>query len=139
MNQNNQIFFMSDNKKNIRILIVEDELIQMMLLKKFYEQLNCTIVGSASTASQAIEVALKEKPDIISMDIFLEGSKDGINAMEDILEHENIPVIYITGNSDEYHLNRAKKTGYAAYLTKPATLPDIEKAVRSALGDIKES
>ncbi len=126
---------MSDNKKNIRILIVEDELIQMLLLKKFYEQLDCTVVGSATSARQAVEVALKEKPDIISMDIFLEGAQDGINAMEDILEHENIPVIYITGNSDEYHLNRAKKTGYAAYLTKPASLPDIEKAVKTALNN----
>lgn len=130
---------MDNQKKNIRILIVEDELIQMLLLKNFYEQLNCTVVGSATTANQAIEVALKEKPDIISMDIFLDGTQDGINAMEGILQHEKIPVIYITGNSDEYHLNRAKKTGYAAYLTKPATLPDIEKAVRSALKNPKDS
>lgn len=131
------VYFMIDGKKNIRILIVEDELIQMLLLKKFYEQLNCTVVGSATTASEAVEVALSEKPDIISMDIFLEGTEDGIHAMETIKKHENIPVIYITGNSDEYHLNRAKKTGYAAYLTKPATLPDIEKAVESALKNVQ--
>lgn len=122
---------MINGKKNIRILIVEDELIQMLLLKKFYEELNCTVIGSATSADGAIETALKEKPDIISMDIFLEGSQDGINAMEIIQKHENIPVIYITGNSDEYHFNRAKKTGFAAYLTKPATLPDIEKAIQS--------
>lgn len=125
------VYYMINGKKNIRVLIVEDELIQMLLLKKFYEELNCTVIGSATSADGAIETALKEKPDIISMDIFLEGSQDGINAMEIIQKHENIPVIYITGNSDEYHFNRAKKTGFAAYLTKPATLPDIEKAIQS--------
>lgn len=124
---------MFNSENNLRILIVEDELIQMLLLKKFYEKLNCTVIGSATSADGAIEAALSEKPDIISMDIFLEGSQDGINAMEIIKANQNIPVIYITGNSDEYHLNRAKKTGFAAYITKPATLPDIEKAIESAL------
>lgn len=133
------VYYMINGKKNIRILIVEDELIQMLLLKKFYEELNCTVIGSATSADGAIEAALKEKPDIISMDIFLEGPQDGINAMEIIKKHENIPVIYITGNSDEYHLNRAKKTGFAAYLTKPATLPDIEKAIQSVVNDLKNS
>lgn len=130
---------MINGKKNIRILIVEDELIQMLLLKKFYEKLNCTVIGSATSADSAIEAALNKNPDIISMDIFLEGSQDGINAMEVIKSHKDIPVIYITGNSDEYHLNRAKLTGFAGYITKPATLPDIEKAVESALKHLQFS
>lgn len=138
MNIRNHSFFMSKGAKNIRILIVEDELIQMLLLKKFFEQLNCTVIGAVTSANQAVDFALKEKPDIISMDIFLEGTKDGINAMEDILKHQNIPVIYITGNSDAYHLNRAKKTGFAAYLTKPATLIDIEGAVQKALNNVSD-
>lgn len=124
---------MSNEEERARILIVEDEMIQMLLLRRFYETLHCDVVGTATSAEEAIRIALEKKPDIISMDIFLEGEKDGINAAEEIRSKEKIPVIYITGNSDDFHYQRALKTGFIAYLSKPVSLDELRSAVEKAV------
>ena len=124
---------MSNEEERARILIVEDEMIQMLLLRRFYETLNCNVVGTATSAEDAIRIALEKQPDIISMDIFLEGEKDGINAVEEIRLKEKIPVIYITGNSDDFHYQRALKTGFTAYLSKPVSLDELRSAVKKAV------
>jgi CheY-like chemotaxis protein len=63
------------------------------------------------------------------MDISLEGEIDGIEAMVKIREFSDVPVIYITGNSDPYHVERAEKTNYLDYLTKPIEFEDLKKSV----------
>lgn len=124
---------MSKGEEKARVLIVEDEMIQMLLLKRFYETLHCEVVGTATSAEEAIKIAMEQKPEIISMDIFLEGEKDGIQAAEEICMEEKIPVIYITGNSDDFHYQRALKTGFTAYLSKPVSLDELRSAVEKAV------
>lgn len=114
---------------NKRVLIVEDEMIQMLLLKRFYQKLGCEVVATATTAEDAVPLALELKPDLISMDIFLEGEKDGIHATEEIKKQLDVSVIYITGNSDDFHYHRALKTGFSAYLSKPVSLDELKRAV----------
>jgi len=61
------------------------------------------------------------------MDIMLEGYLDGIEATERIQTKHNIPVIYITGNSDPQTIERAQKTYHLAYLNKPVDFQSIKK------------
>jgi CheY-like chemotaxis protein len=63
------------------------------------------------------------------MDISLEGEIDGIEAMLEIRKFSDVPVIYITGNSDPYHVERAEKTNYLDYLTKPIEYDDLKKSI----------
>lgn len=109
-------------EKPITVLIVEDDVIQTLLLKKIITKLGFKVIGKVTSAEQAIKAALEDSPDIITMDIFLEGPMDGISAVEEIHKHHQIPVIYISANSDKKNHERVKKTNYVDFLSKPINM-----------------
>jgi CheY-like chemotaxis protein len=113
----------------LNILIVEDDLILSYVLEKYLADLEHNVVGSASTGEQAVTKARELKPDLILMDIKLMGNTDGIEAIGKIREFLNVPVIYITGNSDPYNMNRAEEVGYHDYLIKPITVSDLKQSL----------
>jgi len=118
---------MSSGKKTV--MIVEDDLILNLLYESYLEKLGYDAEGELVYGKTAIEVAKRIKPSLILMDISLEGEMDGIDAMHKIREFSEVPVIYITGNSDSYHKNRAKETGYLDYLVKPIEFADLRDAI----------
>lgn len=104
-----------------KILIVEDELIISYVLEKMVISLGYEVVGRVSSGEEAIEKALATKPDIILMDIRLDGEIDGIEAMVKIQQEVDVPAIYITGNTDQKYKLRVKETNYLDFLIKPVT------------------
>lgn len=118
---------MSEAKK---VIIVEDDLILNLLYESYLERLGFQTEGELVYGKTAIETAKKIEPDLIIMDISLEGEIDGIDAMIEIRKFSEVPVIYITGNSDPYHVQRAEKTNYLDYLTKPIEFEDLKKSVQ---------
>lgn len=118
---------MGEEKK--KVIIVEDDLILNLLYESYLERLGFQTEGELVYGKTAIETAKKIKPDLIVMDISLEGEIDGIEAMLQIREFSDVPVIYITGNSDPYHVDRAEETDYLDYLTKPIEFEDLKKSV----------
>lgn len=118
---------MSEAKK---VIIVEDDLILNLLYESYLERLGFETEGELVYGKTAIETAQKIDPDLIIMDISLEGEIDGIDAMLKIREFSDVPVIYITGNSDPYHVKRAEETNYLDYLTKPIEFEDLKKSVK---------
>lgn len=110
---------MSDERRQKRVLIVEDELIQSILLEKLLTELGFEVIGKAKTGSGAVELALEYNPDFITMDIFLQDDIDGIDATRMIQEKSAIPVIYISSNTDKYNFKRAEKTNFIDFLPKP--------------------
>lgn len=109
-----------NERRNIaNVLIVEDELIQSILLEKLIRSLGYTVVGKATKGEQAIEMAASLNPDLITMDISLQDNIDGIMATKKIQESSDIPVIYISGNSDKYNYERAEKTNFIDFIPKP--------------------
>ncbi len=118
---------MSEEKK--KVIIVEDDLILNLLYESYLERLGFETEGELVYGKTAIETAKKNKPDLIVMDISLEGEIDGIEAMLEIRKFSDVPVIYITGNSDPYHVERAEETDYLDYLTKPIEFDDLKKSV----------
>ena len=89
----------SDVKKQ-RILVVEDDRIIARSLRMILEQLGYEVTALASTGQAAINEAKETKPDLILMDIILDGAMDGIEAAEVIRSHLSIPLIYLTAHSD---------------------------------------
>jgi len=106
-------------KKLSRILIVEDDYIQSYIIKIMLESLKYNVVGIAETGENAITMAGELKPDLVLIDIMLNGELDGIDAAKKILESSGISVIYVTGGSIPYYKKRASQTNYVDILSKP--------------------
>ncbi|MDZ7771327.1 MAG: response regulator [Balneolaceae bacterium] len=115
-----------------KILIVEDDMIISMVLERMIMKLNHKVINKVITGAKAIETTRELKPDLILMDIQLKDEIDGIAAMQTIREWSEVPVIYITGNSDQYNLSRAKKTHFIDYLVKPIQMSDLERSIQKA-------
>lgn len=95
----------------------------------FIERSGYKVVGVAEEESQAVNLALELKPDVIVMDIRLEDGSNGIRAMKTIQRTLNIPAIYISGNSDNKTMEEAEQTIMKAFLVKPVTQDEIAKAL----------
>ena len=102
-----------------KILIVEDEAVTSVMLEKTLRELGYEVVGSAFDGREAIEIAKNKHPDLILMDIRLQGDMDGIETAKRIYQQYNIPSIYLTAHSDEDTIKRAVESGPFGYLIKP--------------------
>lgn len=102
-----------------RILIVEDEAVTSVLLEKTLKELGYEVVGSAFDGEEAITLTKEKQPDIILMDITIQGEMDGIETAKKIYQEYKIPSIYLTAHSDDDTIKRAVESGPFGYLIKP--------------------
>lgn len=123
----------------IKIAIVEDEVIIASLLHKNLKKLGYHVVGSVVNYTEAIELLQENCPDIIFLDIQLSSKKDGIDLAEYIRKHYNMPIIFLTANSDKNTIERAKKINPEAFLIKPFTTENLFAAVEIALSNYNKS
>lgn len=124
---------MSSQKKKGRVLIVEDDMLLSMVEERLIKKLGFDVIGTIDNGSEAIEKMEELDPDIIVMDISLKGEMDGIETMQVIRENSNVPVIYLSGSGDRYSYERAKKTGFTDFLTKPITGNELESPLTAAI------
>ena len=116
----------------IKVLIVEDNPITAQDIEEILTENEIRVVGIARTANQAINKARDLQPDILIMDIKLDGEKDGISAVQDIYKTDHYPVIYLTANTDREHVEKAYSTSPAAFLSKPFDHKDLIHAIELA-------
>lgn len=109
-----------------KVLIVEDDMLLSLVEERIVEKLGYNVVGKVGSGEEAIRKAKNLDPDLIVMDIVLKGDMDGIQAMEAIRRTSDVPVIYLSGNSDRFNYERAKKTEFTDYLIKPITYKDLK-------------
>jgi len=100
-------------------MIVEDDFIIRMFIEKVVKSLGAEIVGKASESAEAIELCKQCMPDLILMDIGIRGKVDGIETTRQIKQDCKTEIIYLTGNSDEKTLERAKATAPYGFIFKP--------------------
>lgn len=112
-----------------KVLIVEDDMILSLLLERMSSKLGFDNIEKTTTGKKAISLAQEHEPDIILMDIQLKDEIDGITAMHKIREFSEVPVIYITANSDQFYKERAQETNYIDYLIKPIELDVLKESV----------
>jgi len=103
---------------NARILVVEDERITAEDLKDGLKSLGYEVPAVVHSGEDAVCKATELQPDLVLMDIKLEGEMDGIEAAGEIKKHFDIPVIYLTAYSDEDTLERARRTEPSGYVLK---------------------
>jgi len=103
-----------------RVLIVEDESIIALATKANLKRMGCEVVATAATGQQAVDFAVRKKPDVVLMDIMLEGTMDGIEAATRIREtNPSMPIIYCTAYTDMGTRVLAARTNPRAFMGKP--------------------
>jgi CheY-like chemotaxis protein len=112
-----------------RVLLVEDDEIIAFLHKHFLEKCGYETIDTVDNGLEAIEDVRKLNPDAVLMDIRINGELDGIETALRIREFSDAPIIFLTGNSDDNTLERAKTAGKSGYLIKPVRQEDLCEAL----------
>lgn len=116
-----------------RIQIVEDERIVALDLKQSLETLGYEVTGIAARGEDAIGQAARHHPDLVLMDIHLEGAMDGTEAAREIHERLRIPVVFLTAYAEDETLTRAGASVPYGYLLKPFELRELRATVQMAV------
>lgn len=110
------------------LFIVEDDNIQSLILEMMVSKLGFDCKGKSDNGKHAVEEILQIKPDIILMDVMLKDTYDGIDVARIIKSHYDPVIIYVSGNSDGIHKNRAEKYGYHDFIAKPVSIHKLKQA-----------
>jgi len=119
--------------KNGHVLIVEDELVNAAVIEHQLRKLGYSVAGTASSGEEALELVERSKPDVVLMDIQLDGEMDGVETAITIQKKLTVPVVYLTATSDEQTIERARATGAYGYLHKPFQDRDVHSTLQLAL------
>ncbi len=115
------------------VLIVEDESIVALDLKLQLQELGYRVVGVAASGEEALELVGRKAPDLVLMDVRLQGAMDGIAAAEVIRREHGLPLIFLTSHSDDDTVQRAARTAPYGYLTKPYQIRELRAGIEVAL------
>jgi DNA-binding NarL/FixJ family response regulator len=115
------------------VVIVEDERIVALHLKQQLLKLGYDVAGVAACGKRALRLVNEMRPDVVLMDIHIEGAIDGIETTERIPAELMVPVVYLTAYSDEETLQRASETRPYGYLLKPFTPRELHATIQMVL------
>lgn len=116
-----------------RILLVEDERIVALHLKQQLLALGYDVVADAASGQQALGLIAETRPDLVLMDINIEGDIDGIETASRIPPEFDLPVIFLTAYSEETTLKRARGILPYGYLIKPYSDRELHATIQVAL------
>jgi two-component system, response regulator PdtaR len=116
-----------------KLILAEDEAIVAMATKMMLRDLSHELITVVSAAELAVTEVIKNDVDLVLMDIKLKGEMDGIQAAEEIRKTKNVPIIFITGNSDERTRQRISKIENSSILLKPVMIEDLRISLKKLL------
>ncbi len=120
-----------------RVVIAEDEALIRMDLAEMLAEEGYSVVGQAADGAAAVELAERERPDLVILDVKMP-VLDGIAAAEQIARARIAPVVILTAFSQRELVERARDAGAMAYLVKPFTRSDLVPAIEIALSRFGE-
>lgn len=123
----------------IKILVVEDEMIIGAKISMHLTTLGYEVTAILPRGEEAIRHVEENMPDIILMDINLKGQLDGIETATMIQKFAEIPIIYLTANTDDGTFNRAKPTRPYAFISKPFKQLDVQRAIELTISRMAEN
>ncbi len=116
-----------------KVLIVEDDAIISSFIEMKLEEMGYKVPAKARNGKDAIFLANLHQPDLILMDVMLDGDIDGIQTVEEITPSLDIPVIYLTAHSDESTIQRLMKTEPHGFIIKPFDDRVLSSAIHIAV------
>lgn len=116
-----------------RLLIVEDERVVALDIKSILKRLGYQVMDTVSSGEDALKKVEKNRPDLVLMDVKLDGEIDGVKAAQKIRSLYEVPVIFLTAYADPKTINRAKETFPYGYIVKPFEEKEIMSTIEIAL------
>lgn len=116
-----------------RVMVVEDESIVAKNIQARLKQLGYIVPATFSSGEEALENIENIKPNLVLMDIVLDGKIDGLQTAEIIHNKYKIPIVYLTAYADDITLEKAKKSVPYGYLVKPFEITELKSAIEIAL------
>lgn len=123
----------TDAPPPVRILLVEDERLVALSLKRQLRGLGYDVIGHAASGAAAIAEAARLRPDLVLMDIHLEGEMDGVATAAELHKQFQLPVVYLTAFSSQDILERAKLTEPMGYILKPYEERELHVVIETAV------
>ena len=120
-----------------RVVIAEDEALIRLDLREMLEEEGYVVVGEAGDGERAVELAEKERPDLVVLDVKMP-KLDGISAAERIAGARIAPIVILTAFSQRELVERAREAGAMAYLVKPFAKTDLLPAIEMAVSRFAE-
>ncbi|MCR9063457.1 MAG: LytTR family transcriptional regulator DNA-binding domain-containing protein [Cytophagales bacterium] len=121
-----------------KILIVEDEMLIAANISLDLSSMGYDVIGILPRAEEALLHIAQNKPDILLLDIQLKGKMNGIELAKKVKESDDIPIIFLTANSDEKHFDLAKEAKPHAFISKPFKKLDLQRAIQLVENRLKE-
>jgi CheY-like chemotaxis protein len=118
-----------------RVLIVEDENIIALDIKRTLIKLGYEPLGSVPSGERAIEAATEEHPDVILMDINLKGKLNGVQAAEIILSSNDIPIVFLSALNNIQNFSPSGNIKTAGHLVKPFEEQELFETINKALAE----
>jgi len=112
----------------LKVLITEDDSITQKLLSKSLKNFGYELIGAARNRTETLSFIEKNVPDLIIMDVNL-GGEDGIDISMEIREKHDIPVVFVTGHSDELTIRRIIATESVGYIMKPVRPTELNTVI----------
>jgi len=116
-----------------RIMVVDDEIPVARDVKKTLEESGYEVICLISTGEEAVQKAEEHRPDLVLMDIRLQGGMAGIETAEQICTRFNIPIVYLIADEDDNILQKANQTGAYGYIVKPVGDRALKVTIMMAL------
>jgi two-component system, cell cycle sensor histidine kinase and response regulator CckA len=115
------------------ILVVEDERVVARDIQESLVHMGYDVIGTAASSAECLAHAEERRPDLVLMDIRIEGALDGIETARILRSRFGVPVIFLTAFADEQTVARAKETEAHGYILKPFRAGELRSAVEIAL------
>lgn len=116
--------------KNFNILIIEDESLIALRIKRFLENHGYKVVGIAKDSTTAIEHIHNHNVNLIIADITISGELNGIETVELVQKSFDIPVIFLTSHQEDKFLKQAAKVNYKGFIVKPFIEEELIREVK---------
>ena len=116
-----------------RILVVEDEAVVSMHLEQRLNALGYQVVGAARTSEKAMVLAEEQRPDLVLMDIRIQGPVDGIDTAQHLRDRFRLPVVFLTAFAEDATLDRAKLAEPYGFILKPFEDRELKTVIEIAL------
>jgi len=122
---------------SVKITVVEDEMLIGANISLQLNRLGYEVTGILPRGEEVAQHLIETNPDLVLLDINLKGKLDGIETAQLIQKIRDVPIIYLTANTDEAHFNRAKATHPYAFISKPFKKLDLQRAIELTLSQIE--
>lgn len=117
------------DKASLRVLIVEDQFLVASELEDMLDRLGHQHIQTVATGADALAAVREEWPQLILMDIFIDGLRDGVETAEDIRQLGAVPILFLTDREEDQVYHRAKRVPDAWFLNKPVSVMQLGRTI----------